>query len=93
MYLALADFVLQTDASDYGVGAVLSQLDSENEKDSGNIAYAPKSSFATRAQILHNGGRSTWHSLLRVYLLGSHFKLVTDHNALRWLPTMEAKDV
>ena len=27
----------------------------------------------------------------RVYLLGCHFKIVTDHNALRWLHSMEPK--
>ena len=87
------DFVLQTDASDYGVGAVLSQLD-----DSGHekvIAYASKAltpreqKYSTTEKEALAVVFGTAH--LRVYLLGRHFKLITDHNALRWLHTMEAK--
>ena len=87
------DFVLQTDASDYGVGAVLSQLD-----DSGHekvIAYASKAltpreqKYSTTEKEALAVVFGTAH--FRVYLLGRHFKLITDHNALRWLHTMEAK--
>ena len=76
------NFVLQTDASDCGVGAVLSQLD-----DSGNekvIAYESKA-LSPREQNVFGTGH------FRVYLLGRHFKLFTDHNALRWMHTMEGK--
>ena len=87
------DFVLHTDASDYGVGAVLSQLD-----DSGNqkvIAYASKA-LSPREQKYSTTEKEALAVVFgtahfRVYLLGRHFTLITYHNALRWLHTMEAK--
>ena len=84
------DFVLQTDASDYGVGAVLSQLD-----DSGHekvIAYASKAltpcaqKYSTTEKEALAVVFGTAH-----FRVGRHFKLITDHNALRWLHTMEAR--
>ena len=79
------NFVLQTDASDYGVGAVLSQLnDSGNEK---VIAYASKAlspceqKYSTTEKEALAVVFGTGH--FRVYHLGRHFKLITDHNALR----------
>ena len=86
-------FILQTDASDYGVGAVLSQLDElGNEK---VIAYASKA-LSPREQKYSTTEKEAFAVVFgtahfRVYLLGRHFKLVTDHSALRWLHTMEAK--
>ena len=73
---------MQTDASDYGVGAILSQLD-----DSGNekvIAYASKA-LLPREQKYSTTEKETLAVVFGVYLLGRHFKLITDHNALRWL--------
>ena len=86
-------FILQTDASEYGVGAVLSQLDElGNEK---VIAYASKA-LSPREQKYSTTEKEAFAVVFgtahfRVYLLGSHFKLITDHSALRWLHTMEAK--
>jgi phospholipid-translocating ATPase len=78
---------LQTDASDYGVVAVLSQLDElGNEK---VIAYAskalspPEQKYSTTEKEALAVIFGTAH--FRVYLLGRHFKLITDHSALRWL--------
>ena len=77
-------FILQTDASDYGVGAVLSQLDNlGNEK---VIAYASKA-LSPREQKYSTTEKEAFAVVFgtahfRVYLLGRHFKLITDHSAL-----------
>ena len=77
------DFVLQTGASDYDVGAILSQID-----DSGSekvIAYCSKTlslreqKYSTTEKEVLAVVFGTAH--FRVYLLGRHFKLITDHNA------------
>ena len=87
------EFILQTDASDVGLGAVLSQIDK-----SGNehvVAYASKtlspreknySTTEKEAFAIHFG---TQH--FRVYLLGRKFTISTDHSALSWLHSMEPK--
>ena len=79
-------FVLDTDASDYGIGAVLSQVQDGEEK---VIAYAsralskPERNYCvTRRELLaivHFTG------YFRHYLYGTHFKVRTDHGSLRWL--------
>jgi hypothetical protein len=83
-------FLLQTDASKEGVGAVLAQLDDAGLEHV--IAYASKS--LNKAQRNYT---TTDQELLAVvygvrqfrgYLLGRSFKLYTDHDALRWLKTM-----
>ena len=80
-------FVLQTDASGRGVGAVLSQLDDAGQDRP--VAYfsrkllpreekystVEKECLAVKLAIQH----------FRVYLLGRHFVVQTDHRCLEWL--------
>jgi deoxyuridine 5'-triphosphate nucleotidohydrolase len=78
-------FILQTDGSAKGLGAVLSQLDSEGKEHP--IAYASQRTTATEA----NYAASQLEMLAVVwavkkfhhYLIGKPFKLVTDHSALK----------
>jgi deoxyuridine 5'-triphosphate nucleotidohydrolase len=80
-------FILQTDGSAKGLGAVLSQLDSEGKEHP--IAYASQRTTATEANYA-----ATQLEMLAVvwavkkfhhYLIGKPFKLVTDHSALKAL--------
>ena len=80
------EFILDTDASDVGIGAVLSQLGTEGEQ---VIAYAsraltkPERRYCvTRRELL---SVVSFIDHFRPYLLGRHFTLRTDHGSLVWL--------
>ena len=80
------EFLLDTDASGYGLGCVLSQLHDGEER---VVAYASKALNKSQRNYC-----TTYRELLavvvftqhfRCYLLGRHFRLRTDHASLRWL--------
>ena len=86
-----AEFILDTDASAYGMGAVLSQVQGGQER---VIAYGSKSLTkeerrycVTRKELL---AVVYFVKYYRHYLYGRKFTVRTDHGALRWL--MNFKD-
>ena len=87
------EFTLYTDASDVGLGFVLSQHDDngiERVVAYGSRSLTPRErNYATTEKevlAIHYGAQ-----YFRLYLLGRKFTMVTDHNALRWLNTIEPK--
>ena len=81
------EFVLQVDASNRGLGAILSQKDQEGEEHP--IAYASRK-LQPREQKLSTTEKEclgiVWAvELFWYYLYGRTFKLQTDHNPLVWL--------
>ena len=90
--LQLADterkFFVTTDASDFVIGAILSQVWDDGEHP---VAYesrklnAAEGNYATHEKellaVIH--ALRTWSH----YLLGNHFIVVTDHNLLKYLHT------
>ena len=88
------EFVLQTDASDRGVGAVLSQLDVDGN-DHPVLFYSRKllpreEKYATveKECLAIKLAVETF----KVYLLGRHFTIQTDHRALEWLNRVSDKN-
>ena len=76
------EFQVQTDASNIGIGVVL-------EQDGHAIAYASRSltSPERHYSVIQKECLAIVYSLkqFRHYLLGRHFKIVTDHRPLQWL--------
>ena len=86
-----SQFILQTDASDHGVGAVLSQRDEHGADHP--VAYYSKKLLAREVRYSTVEKeclaiRLATHSF-RVYLLGRPFIIQTDHRALQWLDRLK----
>jgi len=80
-------FILTTDASYEGLGAILSQIDDDGNEYvvgyfSRSLRGAEKKYTITEVECL---GVVFAVQKCKHYLLGKKFKLRTDHNALRWL--------
>ena len=80
------EFILDTDASDVGIGCVLTQWQDDRER---VIAYASRAInkaernyCITEKELL---AVRFFVEYFRQYLLGRHFKVRTDHQALVWL--------
>lgn len=80
-------FILQTDASDFGLSAVFSQIGEDKEEHP--VAYISRK-MLPREQKYSVPEKEClaimWSvSKLKYYLLGTTFTVMTDHQALRWL--------
>ena len=81
-------FILDTDASDVGIGGVLSQVDDEGRERvvayGSRVLSKPERRYCvTRRELL---AVVTFTRQYRWYLMGRRFLLRTDHGSLTWLP-------
>ncbi|KAJ1184471.1 hypothetical protein NDU88_001277 [Pleurodeles waltl] len=84
------EFIVQTDASEHGIGAVLAQL---NEEGSDQPVVFISRRLLPREQRWSAIEREAFAVIwvlkkLRPYLFGTHFRVQTDHRPLRWLMQM-----
>jgi len=82
-------FTLQTDASNYGIGAILTQQKFQKviSFSSRTFRGVEKNYSTTEKECL----AIAWAiRKLKQYLEGYHFKVVTDHMALKWLSSIES---
>lgn len=80
-------FILDTDASDAGIGAVLSQVDDTHAERvvayaSSTLSRAERRYCVTRKELL---AVTTFVKHFQPYILGRRFTLRTNHGSLTWL--------
>ncbi len=86
-----SSFLVQTDASDTGVGAVLSQVQDGEEHPVVYISRKLSTTEQRYAAVEKEALAVKWAVLeLKYYLLGRKFTLITDHAPLQWMA--RAKD-
>ena len=85
------EFILQTDASNSGIGYVLSQQD--NKDDEHPIAYGSRKLLPkeTKYSVIECEGLAIveWGKHFRVYFEGVPFRIETDHNPLTQLSQLK----
>ena len=84
------EFAIETDASQVGLGAVLTQeYEIEGKKYFMPVSYASRSLKGAKRQYSVTDLKAlavVWAvKTFRLYVMGTHFKVVTDHNALKAL--------
>ncbi|KAJ1206276.1 hypothetical protein NDU88_001685 [Pleurodeles waltl] len=88
------EFVVQTDASEHGIGAVLSQLNEEGLDQP--VAFISRRLLPRERRwsaIEREAFAVVWAlKKLRPYLFGAHFRVQTDHRPLRWLMQMRGEN-
>ena len=86
-------FILQTDASDVGLGAILTQIDRHGHERVVSYASRTLSDSEKNYSAMENELLVVVFAVeyFRVYLLGRKFLLSTDHNALSWVHSTESK--
>ena len=87
-------FILDTDASDVGIGAVLSQIHQDGSEHvicyASRILTKPERNYCvTRKELL---AVVTFLKHFRQYLIGRQFTIRTDHGALTWLRNFKAPE-
>ncbi|KAJ1133223.1 hypothetical protein NDU88_011520 [Pleurodeles waltl] len=87
-------FIVQTDASESGVGAVLSQLNAEGQDQP--VAFISRRLTPREKRwsaIEREAFAVDWVlKKLRPYLFGTHFIVQTDHNPRLWLKQMKGEN-
>jgi len=84
-------FILDTDACDFGIGAVLSQIQDDQEK---VVSYASRSLIKSERNFCVTDKEllaiQYFVEYFRHYLLGREFTVRSDHMALRWLFSLKS---
>ncbi|KAJ1093870.1 hypothetical protein NDU88_006959 [Pleurodeles waltl] len=88
------EFIVQTDASEHGIGAVLAQLNEEGSDQP--VVFISRRLLSRElgwSAIEREAFAVVWAlKNLRPYLFGTHFRVQTDHRPLRWLMQMRGEN-